>query len=79
MKNVYVDIESKRDLERSGAKLMKTSEVTHDLNHIELSQSKCVEERDLSGDKGKLSTTDLKAIIDQAGIGILVTKKLSCA
>ena len=79
MKNVYVDIESKHDLERSGAKLMKTSEVAHDLNHIELFKSKCLEEGDLSGDNGKLSTTDLKAIIDQAGIGILVTNKLSCA
>jgi hypothetical protein len=79
MKDLYVDIETKHDLERSEGKLMKTSKVDRDLNHIELSKSKCLEEEDLNGDTGKLSTNDLKAIIDQAGIGILVTNKLPFA
>jgi hypothetical protein len=35
-----------------------------DLTHLELAQSKYLEGGDLSGDNGKLSTTDLKAIIN---------------
>ena len=61
-------MDTRHDLERSGAKLMnyhgEAEIAARDLTHLELAQSKYLEGGDLSGDNGKLSTTDLKAIIN---------------